>query len=78
MWLLLAESGSGEVGGLGRAQRLGAAYLQLLVALTCIRWYHPPLCPQPSGLPPVLAMGLRGGLRQREGQPPSSGVFKDM
>lgn len=74
MWLLLAESGRGEV---GRAERSSwvAEFRELSVALTCARWSHPPSCPHLMVCP---AVGFRGALRQRAGRPPSSGIFKDV
>lgn len=46
MWLLLTEPGKRGLGlGMAGHSAWVATFLKLSVVLTCIRWYHPPLCP---------------------------------
>lgn len=44
MWLLLAESGEGEVGRAGRSAGM-AEFKELSIAPTCALGSHPPSCP---------------------------------
>lgn len=76
MWLLLTESGRGEVGRAGRSACV-AALPELSAAFTCARWSHPPSLAT-SRSTQNSATGLEGPLAAVRGRPPSSGVFKDV